>query len=199
MIDSHVLVLNRSFLPIHIATVKRAFCLLYSGIAKAVDDQYRIFDYESWRDLAVREGDEAIGLIGRMIRVPRVIALVAYDRMPKGGVRFSRTNIYARDKNTCQYCGKTFPRSELSIDHVIPRAYGGITTWENVVCCCTSCNKRKGGRTIQEAGMKLLNHPHRPRWTPFFRLSLEEIRRKEWLPFINMVDLAYWNTKLLEE
>ncbi|KAF0122296.1 MAG: HNH endonuclease [bacterium] len=141
MIDSHVLVLNRSFLPINITTAKRAFSLLYQRIAKAVNSQYETFDYESWSDLSIEQHDETIGLVDRVIKIPRVILLVTYDRIPKTQVRFTRANIYARDRNTCQYCGVVFTKNELSLDHIIPRAYGGASCWENIVCCCFSCNK----------------------------------------------------------
>jgi hypothetical protein len=102
--------------------VRRAFSLLYQGLARAVDAEYQTFDFASWAALSASVQDETIGLVDRALRVPRVILLVAYDRVPKRHVRFSRFNIYARDRNTCQYCGRTFPRSELNLDHVLPRA-----------------------------------------------------------------------------
>ncbi len=200
MTNSHVLVLNKSFLPVHVTTVRRAFCLLYSGIAKAVNSQYETFDYESWSQISIERSDETVGLIDRVIKVPRVILLLAYDRVPKRRVRFSRYNIFARDRNTCQYCGKKFSRSELNLDHVIPRSQGGISSWENVVCSCHSCNRHKGGRTPTQAKMKLIGQPRRPAWTPPLNVSLHEIMRKEWAPFLDfMVDVSYWNTELLEE
>lgn len=198
MIDSYVLVLNRSFLPLHITSVRRAFCLLYMGIARAVDEQFKTFDFESWSKLAVVEREEAIGLVDRMIRIPRVILLITYDRLPIGHVRFTRLNIYTRDNNTCQYCGKKFSKSDLSLDHVIPRSYGGKSTWENIVCCCSTCNRKKGGRTPQESSMILLKKPKRPNWTPFYKISLKDLKRKEWLPFLNIIDVSYWHTELLE-
>ena len=133
VLNTKVLVLNRSYFPVHITSVRRAFSLLYQGIAKAVDQQYRTFDYESWSALSATVHDETIGLIGRAIRVPRVILLVSYDRVPRRQVRFSRFNVFARDKNTCQYCGRRFSRSELNLDHVIPRSQGGLSTWANIV------------------------------------------------------------------
>ena len=198
MIDANVLVLNRSFFPLHITSVRRAFCLLYLGIAHVVDEQFKTFDFESWSKLAVVEREEGIGLVDRMIRIPRVILLLAYDRMPIGQVRFTRLNIYTRDKSTCQYCGKRFSKSDLSLDHIIPRSSGGRSTWENIVCCCAPCNRKKGGRTPHEAGMNLLKRPKRPNWTPFYKISLRDLKRKEWLPFLNMVDISYWHTELLE-
>ena len=198
MINSSVLVLNRSFLPVNVTTVRRAFCLLYQGIAKAVNSRFETFDYESWSDLSIEQHDETIGLVNRVIKIPRVILLVAYDRIPKTQVRFSRANIYARDRNTCQYCGSIFPKNELSLDHVVPRAYGGSSCWENIVCCCFPCNKKKGGKMAQETNMKLLKSPAKPRWTPFFRVHIQDMMQEEWRTFINMVDVSYWNTELLE-
>lgn len=197
VLNSKVLVLNRSYLPVHVTSVRRAFSLLYQGIAEAVDEQYRTFDFNSWAELAVSVNHDRIGLVSRAIRVPRVILLIAYDRVPKRHVRFSRHNIYARDRNTCQYCGRQFPRSELNLDHVIPRSRGGTAVWENVVCSCLKCNRRKGGRTPEEAGMKLLRRPSRPRWTPFNVDGFSLRRYREWLPFIDSVDASYWNAELL--
>jgi len=198
MIESSVLVLNRSFFPVNLTTVKHAFCMLYRGIAMAVDSQYKTFDYESWSQVAVDQREEAIGLVNSLIRIPRVIMLVAYNRIPTTHVRFTRANIFSRDGNLCQYCGKPFSRSELSIDHVIPRSYGGKSSWDNVVCCCISCNRKKGGKTPRQAQMKLLALPCKPRWTTLNKISLHEIKRKEWLPFISVLDVSYWNTELME-
>src|SRR6202140_5720420 len=118
LLNSRVLVLNRSYLPVHVTSVKRAFALLYQGIAKAVDEQYRTFDFDSWRDLAIELHHERLGIVGGFIRVPRVLLLIAYERVPKRHVRFSRFNIYARDNNTCQNCGKRLPRTEPHPAHV---------------------------------------------------------------------------------
>ncbi|RPJ41395.1 MAG: HNH endonuclease [Deltaproteobacteria bacterium] len=200
MAHAGVLVLNKSFLPVQITTVRRAFCLLYAGIAKAVNAQYETFDFDSWRQVRVEVNDDAIGLVDRMMKVPRVILLVAYDRVPKRRVRFSRHNIFARDKNACQYCGKRFATSDLNLDHVVPRSQGGITSWENVVCSCHRCNRLKGGLTPVQAGMRLISPPRKPSWTPPLNVSLKDAMRKEWVPFLDfLVDMSYWNTELMEE
>ncbi len=197
MMNSNVLVLNRSYLPIHVTSVRRAFSLIYQGIARAIDEQYQTFDFESWSELAiVREGDDAVGTARGPIPIPRVIVLVAFDRIPKRHVRFSRLNIFARDDFTCQYCSRRAPRSELNLDHVIPRALGGRSTWDNVVCSCLHCNRKKGGRTPRQAGMKLKRKPTKPRWTPLANLVTSTVRYKEWKPFLNVVDASYWNTEL---
>ena len=199
LLETKVLILNRSYLPIHVTSVRRAFSLLYQGIARAVNEQYQTFDFDSWSDLSVSVNDESIGMVNRAIRVPRVILLVSYDRIPKRHVRFSRYNIYARDKSTCQYCGRKLPRHELNLDHVIPRSLGGMSTWENVVCSCHECNRRKGGRIPEDAGMALLYKPVRPKWTPFMQETFNLTRYREWLPFLNTIDVSYWNTELLQE
>jgi 5-methylcytosine-specific restriction endonuclease McrA len=198
VLNSKVLVLNRSYFPIHVTSVRRAFSLLYQGIAQAVDQEYRTFDYDSWSALSASLHDDTITLVDRAVRVPRVILLVAYDRVPKRHVRFSRFNVFARDKNTCQYCGLRFPRSELNLDHVVPRSRGGLSTWENVVCSCFSCNRIKGGQLPEEARMRLIRRPFRPEWTPFMLETFSFKRYQEWLPYLSAVDAAYWNTELLE-
>jgi len=196
MLNSSVLVLNRSYLPIHVTNVKRAFALIYQGIARAVDEQYQTFDFETWSQLAVAREAEAIGTPRGPMRVPRVIVLVGFDRVPRRHVRFSRINIFARDGFTCQYCGQRPSRSELNLDHVVPRALGGRSTWENVVCSCVECNRRKGGRTPGQAGLRLRRLPARPRWTPLTNLMLSSARYREWRPYLNVVDASYWNTEL---
>ncbi len=198
MLDATVLVLNRSYLPIHVTSVRRAFALLYQGCAKAVNERYETFDFESWSELSVRNHDEAIGIVGGLIRVPRVILLQAFDRVPKRHVRFSRINIYARDRNTCQYCERRLPRSELNLDHVVPRSQGGRSTWDNVVCCCLDCNRRKGGRTPAQARMRLSRNPVKPRWTPVAGVVSGRQGYAEWKPFLNIVDASYWNTELVD-
>jgi 5-methylcytosine-specific restriction endonuclease McrA len=197
MLDGSVLVLNRVYQPIHVTSVRRALTLLYAGAAKAIDDQFQLFDFESWSALSAASHD-AVGTVGRSIRVPRVVVLLVYDRLPRSRIRFSRFNIYARDGDTCQYCGQHRPRADLNLDHVVPRSRGGTTTWENVVCSCVRCNLRKGGRTPDEAGMRLLKAPARPRWMPLFRSAARSALHREWRPFLSLADAAYWNTELLD-
>ena len=197
MINSAVLVLNRYYQPVHVTSVKRAFSLLYQGVAKAIDEQYRLYEFADWAALSATK--DSITTIDRTIRVPRVLVLGAYDHLPRAKVRFSRLNIYARDNDTCQYCSKQLPRSDLNLDHVNPRTQGGKTTWENVVCSCVPCNLKKGGRTPEQAGMRLLKKPVRPRWTPLFRGAIRKVTYREWLPFLHLADLSYWNVELLDE
>jgi 5-methylcytosine-specific restriction endonuclease McrA len=187
MLNSNVLVLNRSYLPIHVTSVRRAFALIYQDMALAVDTEYQTFDFEAWSRLEANGGD-AVGTVAGAIRVPRVIVLVVFDRIPKRHVRYSRVNVFARDRFTCQYCGAKPHRSHLNLDHVIPRSLGGKTTWENVVCSCVDCNRRKGGRTPEQARLRLGRMPVRPRWTPMMNLVTPTLHYEEWRPFLHIVD-----------
>ncbi len=188
VLRSKTLVLNRSFLPIHITSVRRACVLLYQGVARAVDSEYQTFDFAAW--CARDPGPERIGLVNGSMPVPRVILLVSYDRVPRRHVRFTRHNVYARDRDTCQYCARRLPRSELNLDHVVPRSQGGQSTWDNVVCSCHPCNRRKGGRTPEQSGIRLLRKPTRPAWTPFLGDAFGQTRYHEWRPFLSFVDAS---------
>src|SRR3990170_5650915 len=151
-LESNVLVLNRFYLAVHITTVKRAFSLLWKQLAEVVhveNNNYATYDLSSWielsrlRDRFPQDDGECVRTVSVDIRVPRIIRLIFYDRLPQGNVKFNRRNIYARDDNRCQYCGRKFPTNELSIDHVTPRSMNGRSTWEKVVCACTRCNHKK--------------------------------------------------------
>jgi len=196
MLSSAVLVLNRSFQPVHVTTAKRALSLLYAGVVRAIDQEFQTFDFESWAALGAAAGADLVRTPTRVIAVPRVIVLQMFNRIPRAKVRFSRLNIYARDDDTCQYCGVRRPRQGLNLDHVVPRSQGGRTTWENVVCCCYECNLRKGGRTPAQAGMRLKRTPTRPIWS--FRAPGGNIRYREWLPYLSLADASYWNVELEE-
>ncbi len=204
MLSRDVLVLNRSFQPIHVTDVRRAFTLLYQGVARVIGPDCALFDFESWAELS-RDygGSDVVRTVSQAVRVPHVIMLQLYDRLPRAKVRFSRLNIYLRDGSRCQYCGAVAGAAELNLDHVVPRSRGGRTAWENVVCCCLPCNLQKGARTPAEAGMRLLKAPVRPPWSPRFRLrpngSGARVLPREWLPFLGGVDASYWNTELLAD
>ena len=201
VLNTSVLVLNKFYTAIHVVTVRRAVALLCKHTAEVVtvrDGRYDTYDFDSWRELsAFREAFEPDGdwlrAVNFDVRVPRVIRLLVYDRLPKRRVRFNRRNIYARDGNRCQYCGKHFHTSELSIDHIIPRSRGGPTTWTNVVCACLKCNVRKGGGLPAEVGMSLIRPPRAPRRPPVISLHLRQPRYRSWKQFL---DHAYWSVEL---
>lgn len=198
MLDRQVLVLNRLWQAVNICTVRRAFTLLFQGQAHVVlaDAQNNFFthDFDSWRDLSVREPEEdMVHSISFKIRVPRIIVLALFDRMPQNEVKFTRHNIFERDKYTCQYCGGKFDRRDLNLDHVLPRDRGGQTTWENIVCSCIPCNTRKANRLPHEVKMHLIRKPKKPKWRPFVNFTYSNDRHESWRHFI---DVAYWNVEL---
>lgn len=201
-LGSSVLVLNRFYLAVHVITVRRAFGLLFRNLAEVVqleEGQYANYDIHTWRELSelkssFKEPDEDwVRSVNFEIQVPRIIRLVLYDRLPKQVIRFNRRNVFARDGNRCQYCGKRFPTSELSLDHVIPRSKDGQTTWDNVVCSCVKCNVKKGGRTPEEAHMRLIRPPVKPRRSPLLTLKLGNPKYESWKTFL---DNAYWSVDL---
>lgn len=196
MHDGGVLVLNNLWQAIQVTGVRRAMLLFCGGRAKAVAPDFTTWDFENWSDVPPRAGDLLIRTPRRTIRVPRVIQLIHYDRLPRREVRFTRRNIFFRDRNRCQYCGRSFPQRELNLDHVIPLSRGGASSWENVVCACLECNARKGSRTPQEAGLGLLRAPRRPAGHPVLRAGWLGPCHEEWRTFL---DVAYWNVELSEE
>ena len=199
MLTSPVLVLNRHFVPITITSVKRAFVMLYSGVAKAVGNDYETFDFESWSEVsALREQEDVVRTVSIVINTPRVILLVRYEGFVRKEAKFNRINIFRRDGGVCQYCRNKFSRSELTIDHVVPRSKGGRSVWGNVVCCCIACNRKKGGRSPAQAGMNLNRKPKKPLWDPFSNIYIRAVRYREWEPFLSFVDISYWNVELEE-
>jgi 5-methylcytosine-specific restriction endonuclease McrA len=190
---SSVLVLNRGYSAVHIVNVRRAFGLLYRQLAEVLDvenGQYANYDFSTWLEISEVRADEQspiddwIQAVNFRVRVPRVIRLLLYDRVPKHTLRFNRRNLFARDEHCCQYCGRNLPNNQLSMDHVIPKSRGGDTTWENVVCCCVTCNTRKGGRTPQEARMKLIRKPRKPPQSPLLALKLSNPKYATWRAFL---------------
>lgn len=137
-----VLVLNASYEPINVCAARRALVLILKGVA--APEEYGAGLLRSPR---------------HSLKLPSVIRLLEYRRIPHQARALSRKNILMRDRYTCQYCLKILPAGELTLDHVIPRSRSGETTWENLVACCHKCNNRKGSRTPDEAGMKLARQP----------------------------------------
>jgi len=201
-LDASVLVLNKFYMAVHVISVRRAFCLLFKNLAEVItvdDGRYVSFNFASWREVSEARAlyrepdDDFIRTVHFEIQVPRIIRLLMYDRMPRQTVKFNRRNLFARDGNRCQYCGKKHSTSELSLDHIIPRSRGGRATWNNIVCACLRCNVRKGGRTPREAGMNLIREPVEPRTSPVVSLKLSHRKYRSWKAFL---DNAYWSVEL---
>jgi len=200
-LSASVLVLNKMYMAIRVTSARRAFSLLCRDMAEviAVDDgAYNSYDFESWVELSqyrdqFTDDTDWVRTVRMHIAVPKVIRLVAYDRLPAQTVKLNRRNLYARDRNMCQYCGEKYPTSELTLDHVVPRRLGGKNTWTNLVCACVACNSRKGGRTPSQAHMKLINKPAQPRRNPVINLRLGQNKYSCWQSFL---DSAYWSVEL---
>jgi 5-methylcytosine-specific restriction endonuclease McrA len=179
-----VLVLNRSYAPVRVTTARQAFEMLYQGRAFALSEQYETHDFEEWASLEALEDHEHIGTPGGRLRVPRLVLLCTFDRVPRAPVRLSRRNVFLRDGYQCQYCAERPPVRELNLDHVIPRSRGGRSTWDNLVTSCRQCNLKKGRALPEECGMALLNEPTRPRWSAAVQLEAAPRWFKEWDPFL---------------
>jgi len=189
------LVLNRHWMPINVTSIRHAIALVYRGVAKVVNPTtYEMHTFESWADLSVARNEPCIRTVSIQIKIPEIIVLVAGDALPRREVPFSRRNLYLRDKYTCQYCGARPGSRGLSIDHVVPKSRGGRTEWTNCVLACQECNSKKGCHTLEEAGMRLIRQPRRPKWSPCISIPLTE-RRESWKNFISE---QYWNVELID-
>ncbi len=189
------LVLNKSWTPIGTMSLEDAIVKVFSTYsdgepkARIIDhESYQTFTWEDWSKLKPLATDEAIRGAHIMFRIPEVILLTRYDRMPTRTVHFSRRNLYKRDEMTCQYCGCKPGSEELTVDHVVPRSQGGATTWENCVLACVDCNRRKANRTPDQARMKLAKKPKKPSMGLFRYQTLKPV--KSWEAFLGQ---AYWN------
>lgn len=204
-LESSVLVLNKFFMALHVVSAKRAFALLCKETAEVIsidDGKFSSYNFENWKDVSLYKAKSGlpeednvswIRTVSFEIEVPKIIRLLFYDKLPQSNVKFNRRNIFARDENKCQYCGQRFPTSELSLDHIVPKTYHGKTTWTNIVCACTECNKKKGGRTPEQAGMKLTRKPVKPKHSPILSLKLRSDKYRSWKQFL---DEAYWSVPL---
>jgi 5-methylcytosine-specific restriction endonuclease McrA len=201
-LNAHVLVLNKMWMAIRVVDARRAFALLLRDMAEVIrvdDGSFAGYDFESWADLSMVKQDfqvqhyEWVRTVRLHLAVPKIIRLLGYDRLPRQDVKLNRRNIFARDGNTCQYCGKHHASSELSLDHIVPRSQGGESGWENLVCCCVTCNARKGGRTPHQAHMQLIRKPVKPKRNPVINLRLGSDKYASWRSFL---DNAYWSVEL---
>lgn len=175
-IMEQVLLLNITYEPLRIINWKKAITMLCLGKVEVIEEYSR-----------------EIHSVSFTVKLPSVVRLLRLVKRPKTPVKFSRQNIYARDRYKCQYCGERFATEDLTYDHVIPKSRGGKTQWKNIVTCCIDCNRKKGGRLPSEASMTLVRKPKRPTWVPALRITIgyREIPQT-WR------DYLYWNVELIE-
>jgi 5-methylcytosine-specific restriction endonuclease McrA len=211
VLTNKVLVLNKHWMPINVTTVFKAVCKTFEGHALFVDPEtYATYDFESW----IFDWDEAVDYAHLQenilrcarygLQMPEIIVCTNYDgtgfssanRRPK----FSRRNVFARDRDTCQYCGKKCRKEDLNLEHIVPKSRGGGMTWKNIVLSCIPCNDRKRDRTPAEAGMHLIREPFIPKAEDIRRPYTERLRRKigqdvpkNWEQFLGKM---YWDSEL---
>lgn len=183
-----VLVLNRNWQAINTRTPAEAFCQMASDVATALDirgpDWMVPTKWEDWRELPVREEDASVGTAHGRIRVPTVIVVCNFAKVPMKRPKFNSRNLWERDGGRCQYTGRQLRPGEGNIDHVIPRSRGGTTCWENCVLAASDINSRKGNRTPEEAGLKLQRKPFAPREMPVTALLKNIHDIDDWEPFL---------------
>lgn len=214
MVGSNTLVLNSDWRPINVIPVLKAVMTVFSGRAFFLDpESFRIYDFESWVvewDDAVRyskiESNRVMPLVGSSLVLPEIVVCKDYrgmgykedrNRKPK----FSRKNLFLRDRNTCQFCGEKFPAKDLTFGHIIPKSKGGEVSWTNIVLSCLPCNQRMAARTPEQAGMKLIRKPVEPtfkdlRLSPGDRMKMRITSRppKTWEQFLGKI---YWDVELI--
>jgi 5-methylcytosine-specific restriction endonuclease McrA len=166
IVNRHVLLLNQNYEPLTICSARRALVLLFQGKVEMI---------ETADGLRVRTVTNSYAL-------PSVVRLWQYRKVPYKRIMLTRKNIHVRDNNTCQYCGMN--KGPLTVDHVVPKNMGGTDSWENLVCACSRCNNKKGDRTPEQAGMRLLKRPMRPTFITFIQrhVSIAD----PWRPYLFM-------------
>ena len=186
MLHGDVLVLNNSFTPIDVTSIKGAMRLILRGKAKVVQE----------------DNTQSIRSANVVIPVPSVISILGFNKVPKRIAKFSKLNVIYRDNQTCAYCGKQFPINKLTVDHVIPisryaqfnpTSVTGASSWSNCVCACEACNFRKGNKLLSELGWKLRIKPNAPTYLPHIVISKKQAELRNWVPFcgfnVRMVEI----------
>lgn len=183
-----VLVLNRNWQAIHVKTPAQAFCMMATNVATALDiassGNMRPVKWADWLTLPLREGDNCVRTVHGAVRVPTVIVLATYAKVPKRRPKFSAKNIWQRDGATCQYTGRKLALHEGNIDHVVPRSRGGKTAWENCVLAHKEINSRKADKLPEEAGLRLRRPPAAPCELPATILIRNAHRVRDWEHFL---------------
>lgn len=196
-----VLVLNRNWHPVDVIPLERALCLIVDSYddtgepkARVLDasEDFRLFTWEDWGKLRPKDGEDAIQGASRKYKIPEIVLLSRYNRLPQQRLNFNRRAVFRRDRNQCQYCGKCPGTSELTLDHVHPKSKGGLTTWDNCCVCCVECNRKKADRTLKQANMSFFHKDYKP-YKPKFTIYKGEYRCKSWE---HLLSASYWLTEL---
>ncbi|MEM0966656.1 MAG: HNH endonuclease [Verrucomicrobiota bacterium] len=186
-----ILILNRVWQPVNIVGVRRAVSLLFQDNAQVIhpnEGNYELLSASDWIERSTthppEEGELCVRSVRLRLRLPQILLLKEFDRVPVQDTKLCRRNIFERDNYRCQYCGEVFPESKLNLDHVIPRDRGGRTSWENLVTSCIECNSKKANRLPHQAGLVLRRQPMRPKHRPFLSVLHRSGSRDAWKPFL---------------
>ncbi len=189
---STVLVLNRNWQAIDVKTPAQAFCMMANGNATALDilcaGDMRPVKWLEWIVLPVREEDYGVKTVRGLVRVPTVLVLARYSKVPKRRPKLSAKGIWERDGGRCQYTGRKLAPNEGNIDHVLPRSRGGVTSWENCVLADKRVNSCKGNRLPEEVGLKLKKKPQMPRELPVTYFIRNAYNVADWEHFLVPID-----------
>lgn len=184
VLNHPTLVLNKSYTPIHVTTVRQSVLKVSLGVADIVDhEDYSRYEWDEWIMLPVVGDQKFIKTTQGDIRAPQVVIVKHYNQVPEFGVKLTRRNIYIRDGGKCQYTGKDLKLSESTLDHIQPESRGGGNTWSNLVLCDRDVNMSKANRTPEEAGLTLSKEPKKPGWTPLYKAGVGNVP-EAWLPFL---------------
>lgn len=187
-----VLVLNKNWQAVGIKSPADSFAMLVTDVATGLDirgsDYMTPVRWKDWIQLPIGDEDEFVQTVNQRIKIPKVIILSKYDKVPKKRPRFSQKNIWIRDNFTCQYTGKKLKPGEGNIDHIVPKSRGGETAWENCVLACRKVNAKKADSTPEEVGLKLLKKPEPPKELPVFHYITNKHNIKEWELFIKGIN-----------
>ncbi len=185
MLQKPVLILNKVWIPIRIKDVQKAITLLCRDRACVVNtENYELYNWKEWYNQKVNDGEPYIQSVKKKVKVPDIILLSRYNKIPKEAPRLTKKNIFIRDGHRCQYSGEKINPSNADIDHVIPKSKGGKTVWTNLVVSSKNINRKKGDRTPEEAGLKLKRKPTKP--THHLLAVSEEDIPNTWKKFIKI-------------
>lgn len=184
-----VLVLNRDYRVLRTVSAKMAIIGLFKGVVEVIDvrdGDYYSYSYEEWIDYSTdsninRMNYNWIHSVRFSLAIPYIIRIKNYAGYKRNVIRFSRKNVYLRDRYTCQYTGKKMKAKDLTLDHVVPKSKGGKTEWTNIVACAKEVNAKKGSKTLEEAGLKLLKRPKQPDFIEFYP---SRVMHESWKEFL---------------
>jgi len=183
-----VLVLNRSWQAVHAHSAAQALSMMYTGTATGLDilgnDQMVPYKWDDWIKLPDDTNAKCVSTINGRIKIPTVIILCNFNRVPMKIPKFTMKGIWTRDGGICQYTGKKLSNNEGNIDHILPKSRGGKTTWTNCVLSHKSVNAKKANRTPEEAGLQLIKPPSVPRQLPITFYIRNNYNIPEWDLFL---------------